>query len=79
MMFHIGRIIHQAGRCVECDACVRACPMDIDLRSFTNAVVKDVEDLFGYVPGETMDEVPPLLAFSEDDDQSFVTDLHKQD
>ena len=35
MIFHLTRIFHQAGRCVECDACYRACPMGIDLRTFT--------------------------------------------
>ena len=51
VVFHIGRMFHQTGRCVECDACVRACPMHIDLRLFTQKLVKDVEELFGYVPG----------------------------
>ena len=73
MMFHIGRIFHQAGRCVECDACVNACPMDIDLRIFTQKLCKDVKDLFGYVPGLS-DEDLPLCAFKENDSQEFITE-----
>ncbi len=73
MMFHIGRIFHQAGRCVECDACVNACPMDIDLRIFTQKLGKDVKDLFGYVPGLS-DEDLPLCTFKEDDSQEFITE-----
>jgi formate dehydrogenase subunit beta len=73
VVFHIGRMFHQAGRCVECDACVRACPMNIDLRLFTQKLVKDVEELFGYVPGASPDDVPPLCTFLSDDDESFIT------
>ncbi|MFA6133513.1 MAG: 4Fe-4S ferredoxin [Phycisphaerae bacterium] len=73
LLFHIGRMFHQAGRCVECDACVRACPMHIDLRLFTQKLVKDVEELFGYVPGASLDDMPPLCAFQSDDSESFIT------
>jgi ferredoxin len=74
MLFHIGRIMHQAGRCVECDSCVRACPMDIDLRTFTNVMTRDIEEMFDYIPGPSTEEVSPLLTFKEDDDQSFITE-----
>ena len=74
MLYHIGRIFHQAGRCVECDACVRACPMDIDLRLFTQKLCKDVRDLFDYVPGLSVDAPPPLCAFDEGDSESFITE-----
>ena len=74
MAFHIGRIMHQAGRCVECDACVRACPMDIDLRVFTQKLPKDVEALYGYVAGISADELPAMLTFTENDDQGFISE-----
>ena len=74
MLFHIGRIFHQAGRCVGCDACVRACPMGIDLRVFTQKLVKDVQELFAYTPGMTLDELPLLCSFSKDDNQDFITE-----
>ncbi len=74
MAFHIGRIFHQAGRCVECDACVRACPMDIDLRVFTQKLPKDVEALYGYVAGVSADGIPPLLTFTENDDERFISE-----
>ena len=74
IVFHLGRIFHQAGRCVECDACVNACPMGIDLRLFTQRLASDVKDLFGCVPGVTGETVPPLNTFSQDDSQRFITD-----
>jgi len=73
MLYHIGRIFHQAGRCVECDACVRACPMGIDLRTFTQKLAEDVKELFDYVPGLS-EEKPPLCAFEQEDSQDFITE-----
>ena len=74
VVYHIGRIFHQAGRCVECDACVRACPMNIDLRLFTQKLGKDVLELFDSVPGLSIDEPPPLCTFAPDDSESFITE-----
>jgi ferredoxin len=77
MIYHIGRIFHQAGRCVGCDACVRACPVHIDLRLFTRKMVMDVKELFGFVPGLSVDSVPPLCTFSSADNEDFITDPDK--
>jgi formate dehydrogenase subunit beta len=77
MLYHIGRIFHQAGRCVECDACVRACPMEINLRLFTQKLPDSAEKLFGYIPGISEEEPPPLCTFSEGDDQKFITEPEK--
>ncbi len=74
MFFHLIRIFHQAGRCVECDACHRACPMGVDLRTFTKKIGKDVEDLFGFFPDFNPDEIPPISTFKETDSDSFITE-----
>jgi formate dehydrogenase (coenzyme F420) beta subunit len=74
MLYHIGRIFHQAGRCVECGACAQACPMGIDLRLFTQKIAKDCEELFGYTAGLSWDARLPLTTFKEDDTQGFITD-----
>jgi formate dehydrogenase subunit beta len=74
MVFHLMRIFHQAGRCVECDACVRACPMGIDLRTFTKKIAADVRELFGFTPGFDLETPPPLCTFKEDDRQSFISE-----
>ncbi len=74
MMFHLGRMFHQAGRCVECDACVNACPMGIDLRLFTQKLAIDVRDLFDSIPGVMGDGTPPLNTFKQDDTECFITD-----
>lgn len=74
LFYHLGRIFHQAGRCVDCGACVRACSMGVDLRTFTYKLVKDAQDLFGYTAGLDLEELPLLTRFSETDQDSFITE-----
>ncbi|UCF97299.1 MAG: 4Fe-4S dicluster domain-containing protein [Spirochaetaceae bacterium] len=74
MLFHIGRIFHQAGRCVGCNACLRACPMGVDLQIFTQKLVKDVQELFHYSPGLPLEEPPPLCTFKAEDSQAFISE-----
>ncbi|MFQ6035088.1 MAG: 4Fe-4S ferredoxin [Sedimentisphaerales bacterium] len=72
--YHLGRMFHQAGRCVDCGACVRACPMGVDLRTFTYKLVADAEELFDYVAGLDLEQAPPLQTFSPDDSDNFITE-----
>ena len=74
VVFHLIRIFHQAGRCVECDACVRACPAGIDLRAFNRKLGKEVKELFDFVPGLSTEELPPLCTFRNEDKQDFLTE-----
>jgi formate dehydrogenase subunit beta len=73
-IFHLVRIFHQAGRCVECDACVRACPMGIDLRTWTKKIAADVRALYGFTPDFDPSTKPPLITFKEEDAQEFITE-----
>ncbi|MDI6703916.1 MAG: Coenzyme F420 hydrogenase/dehydrogenase, beta subunit C-terminal domain [bacterium] len=72
MIFHIIRVFHTAGRCVDCGACERACPMGIDLRKLTKKVEKDVVELYNYKAGIDLETVPPLATYKEDDPQEFI-------
>jgi len=74
MLFHLGRAFHQAGRCVDCGACVSACPQGIDLRLLTQKVNEDVESLFGGEVGVSVDRLEPLLQFEMADDEGFMTE-----
>jgi ferredoxin len=74
-LFHLGRALHQAGRCVDCGACVAACPQGLDLRLLTRKTSQDVAELFGAEGPPTSPEEPEVLcAFRPEDDQSFMTE-----
>ncbi len=70
--FHLLRAYHCAGRCTECGACERACPMDINVRQFTKKLNKDCQELFNWEAGLTVEERPPLDTFKPDDPQDFI-------
>jgi ferredoxin len=74
-LFQLGRALHQAGRCVDCGACVAACPQGLDLRRLTSKLNKDVAELFGTEgPPVGADEPEALSSFRMEDDQSFMTE-----
>jgi len=72
--YHVVRILHQAGRCVDCGACVRACPENINLRLFTRVLVDEVKERFGYEPGLSLNDSSLLATFSTDDKQEFMAE-----
>lgn len=74
LVYHMVRAFHMAGRCTECGACERACPMGIDVRLMGRKLCAVVEDLYGYRPGETTDATPVLSSFAADDAQDFITE-----
>ncbi len=78
MLYHIGRLVRQAGRCVGCEACVRACPVGVDLRLFTRKVIQDAEELFGFRPGFDVEQAEMLSTFQTNDREDFLTDPEKK-
>ncbi len=72
VIFHIMRAMHMAGRCVECGACARACPMGINLMRLNRKVALIVKSRFGHVSGMKLDEPLPLASFRTDDGQEFI-------
>ncbi len=74
LFYHMIRILHQAGRCVDCGACARACPEKINLRLFTRMLVDEVKERFDYVPGLSPNDSPLLAIFSDDDSQEFMVE-----
>ncbi|OPX39119.1 MAG: 4Fe-4S ferredoxin [Desulfobacteraceae bacterium 4484_190.1] len=72
MTFHFLRAYHCAGRCTDCGACERACPMDIPVRQFTKKLNKDVHELFSWEAGLSLDQRPPLDVYRPDDYNDFI-------
>lgn len=72
LIFHIVRAFHLTGRCVDCGACSRACPMEINLRALTKKTEKIVRERFNYEAGVSLEDVPVLGTFKQEDPQEFV-------
>lgn len=72
MTFHFLRAYHCAGRCTDCGACERVCPMGISMRQFTKKLNKDTLKLFSWEAGLATDQRPPLDVYRPDDYNDFV-------
>jgi len=72
LLFQAVRVFHGAGRCTDCGACERACPMGIDLRILTRKLVKDAKELFDAEAGVNMEDKPALSTFKLDDPEPFL-------
>ena len=72
MTFHILRAYHCAGRCTDCGACERACPVGIPMRQFTKKLNKDALKLFSWEAGLDKQQRPPLDVYKVDDYNDFI-------
>lgn len=66
--FHLVRMFHVAGRCIECGECERVCPVNVPVRQLMVKAAADIDELFGpYEAGLVPDETPPLQTYELDD------------
>lgn len=72
MTFHFLRAYHCAGRCTDCGACERVCPVGIPVRQFTSKLNKDTLALFEWEAGLSLEMRPPLDVYRVDDYNDFV-------
>jgi formate dehydrogenase subunit beta len=70
--FHFLRAYHCAGRCTDCGACERACPVGIKVRQFTKKLEKDCLELFGWEAGMSLEVRPPLDTYRPQDPNDFI-------
>jgi len=67
MLYHAGRTMHLAGRCVECGACENACASGVDIRYLIREVTNFVGELYDYRAGMDPDAQPAMLSYAAGD------------
>lgn len=67
LLFHLTRLNHMSASCVGCGACSSACPSRLPVAQLFRAVGREVQALFAYEPGRSVDDELPLAAFREDE------------
>ena len=72
LAWHIARAFHQAGRCVGCDECTRACPAGINLRLLNQSLARAVERAFAYRGGMDPETPPVIGSYSLEDKENFI-------
>ena len=72
LTFHFLRAYHCAGRCTDCGACERACPVGINMRILTKKLNKDSLALFGWEAGISLDKRPALDVYQANDPDEFI-------
>jgi formate hydrogenlyase subunit 6/NADH:ubiquinone oxidoreductase subunit I len=70
--WHLIRAFHQTGRCVECGACERACPMDIKMVYLTDKLNYDMQKKYEFEVGAEDEKQPPFETITLDDKNRFV-------
>ena len=70
--FHFLRAYHCAGRCTDCGACERACPVGINMRLLTRKLEQDSFKLFDWEAGMSLDVRPPLDTYKPGDPDEFI-------
>jgi len=72
LFFQSGRVLHLAGRCVECGACSRACPQGVDIRALNRKMAKDVYVMYNHEAGISEEGKPALNEYSAEDPEQFL-------
>jgi ferredoxin len=70
--FHFLRAYHCAGRCTDCGACERACPVGINMRTLTKKLNKDCLEQYGWEAGLSLDSRPALDVYNPNDPDEFI-------
>lgn len=70
--FHFLRAYHCAGRCTDCGACERACPVGINMRLLTRKLEKDCQEDFGWEAGLSLDQRPALDTYQPGDPEDYI-------
>jgi formate dehydrogenase subunit beta len=67
LLFHLTRLNHMVTSCVGCGQCSSACPNGLPVMELFRAIGSNVQKIFDYVPGRSLEEEPPFTTFHEDE------------
>lgn len=66
-MWNTIRAFHLAGRCISCNQCERACPVNIPLSLLNRKLEKEVAEMFDFQAGASPEAPAPFAAFKKDE------------
>ena len=72
MEWQVNRVMHMAGRCVECGACAKACPVGIPLHLLTQNMMETIRHEFEKQPGNLGNKGNALATFRVEDKEDFI-------
>lgn len=67
MVYHLGRAMHLAGRCVGCGACENTCASGVDVRYLIREASRFVQDEYGFAAGLDAEAPPAMLTYKMED------------
>ena len=67
VFYHITRLAHMSTACIGCGQCSNACPNDIPVMELFRTIAHRTQEAFGYDPGKSIEDDPPLSVFMEDE------------
>ncbi len=67
MLFHLTRLNHMVLSCIGCGVCSDACPADLPVADLFRAIGQQVQAVFEYEPGRSVEDTLPLITFREDE------------
>lgn len=71
LTFHFLRALHLAGRCTDCGACERACPLDIPVRYLTSRLNAEAKAIYDFEAGVDPEQRPLLDQYRLEDLNDF--------
>ncbi len=67
LIFHLIRMSHMVTSCIGCGLCDSGCPSRLPVATLFRSVGDRIQKMLQYVPGRSVEEVPPVAAFKEDE------------
>jgi formate dehydrogenase subunit beta len=67
MLFHLTRLNHMVLSCVGCGMCTSNCPADLPVGRVFRTIGQQVQAVFDYQPGRSVEDPLPLVTFRENE------------